>query len=310
MKYLLILIIICFMLLIISLFMLCFSLKRDFIIKPKVEIGNGNIDRETFDLFYIGDKNAQQRFDYLSQKIEIISDDNLKLKAWFIKNNTHKYIILCHGYGGDHKDMTVSALEYYDEGFNTLSPDARAHGESQGNFKGMGYLEREDMKKWIDYIIKNDSKAEIVLYGVSMGAATVMMSMCYYHPSNIKCVIEDCGYGCVWDQFNSVISSSYHIPSFPILNITSFLSKLICKYDFKETSIYEKIKENEVPCLFIHGDLDDFVPYRFMNELYDNNLGPKEKYTVHEASHALSKIIDSEGYKTVIRSFIKKYISD
>lgn len=310
MKYILILFILILIIFFISLFMLLFSLKRDFIIKPKVEIGNNDIDRETFDLCYIGDSKTQQRFERLSEEKEIISDDNLKLKAWFLKNDSHKYIIICHGYSGDHKDMIVSSLEYYDEGFNVLCPDARAHGESEGIFRGMGYLERKDIKKWMNTIIENDNQAQIVLYGVSMGAATVMMTMCYYHPENLKCVIEDCGYGSVWEQFKSVAISSYHMPSFPVINIASLLSKYICKYDFKQTSIYEKIKENEVPCLFIHGQEDDFVPYRFMDELYNNDSGPKEKYTVKGANHALSKIIDPEGYKKATRSFINKYISD
>ena len=310
MKYFLILTIIILVLLFISLFVLEFSLKRDFFIKLKVDIGNENIDRETFNSFFIGSEDIQARFNSLSEELQITSYDNLKLKAWFLKNNSHKYIILCHGYTGEHKDMVVPSLEFYDNGFNTLCPDSRAHGESEGKYRGMGYLERKDIKKWMDYIIEKDSKAQIVLYGISMGAATVMMSMCYYHPANLKCVVEDCGYGSVWEQFKSVSTSKFHVPSFPVLDIVSLLSKRICKYDFKETSIYELIKENKVPCLFIHGQEDDFVPYRFMNELYNNDLGPKEKFVVKSANHALSRIIDYEGYKDKINSFINKYISD
>lgn len=310
MKYLLILFSLLFILLLISLFMLYFSLRRDFSFKPKVKLENENVTPDDFNLSYIGDSSTQERFNKLSDILQIKSDDNLVLKAWFIKNKTHKYMILCHGYTGSHIDSAVTALEYYDNGFNTLCPDARAHGESEGKFRGMGYLERKDIKKWMDYIISMDDKAEIVLYGVSMGAATVMMSMCYYHPSNLKCVVEDCGYGSVWKQFEHVINSTYHICSFPILNIASLLSKLICKYDFKQTSIYEKIQDNEIPCLFIHGDKDDFVPYRFVNELYELDRGSKQKYIVAGASHAFSKVVDPNGYRKVMKNFIDKYISD
>lgn len=310
MKYLLILLLIIVILFLISLFMLLFSLKRDFIFKPEIEIGNDNIDRQEFDMQYIGDSKAQKRYEDLSEVLKITSDDGLKLKAWFLKNNSHKYIFLCHGYSGDHKDMTILSLEYYDTGFSVLCPDARAHGESEGNYRGMGYLERKDIKKWMEYIIEKDNKAQIVLYGISMGAATVLMSMCYYHPDNLKCVIEDCGYGSVWEQFASVANNTYHMPSFPIINMASILSKYICKYDFKETSVYEKLKDNKIPCLFIHGEDDDFVPYEFLDKLYNNDSGPKEKFVVKNANHALSKVIDPDGYQKVTRNFINEYISD
>lgn len=310
MKYLLlILIIIIIVLLVSSLFMLYFSLRRNFIFRPSIKIEAGDIKGNAIDLFYKGDIHTQNKFNKLSEELCITSDDNLKLKAWFIKNNTHKYMILCHGYTGCHKDSIVMALKYNDLGFNTLCPDARGHGESQGKFYGMGYLERKDIKKWMDLIISMDEKAEIVLYGVSMGAATVMTSMCYYHPSNLKCVVEDCGYGSLYEQFKNVLKNQYHIKYLPILDIASILSKLICKYSFLETSIYEKIKNNEVPCLFIHGDKDDFVPYRFVNELYDLNKGPKQIYIVKGAGHATSAILDNCGYYSKIKTFIDKYIS-
>lgn len=310
MKCLIILIILIAVLLLISLFMLYFSLRRDFIFKPKIKLGNKDISLKEFDAFNIGNKKDQDSFDEMSEELNIKSYDNLNLKAWFINNDTHKYMILCHGYSSDHRGMIKTALEYYYDGFGVLCPDARAHGKSQGKFRGMGYLERRDIKKWIDYILALDKEAQIVLYGISMGAATVMMSMCYYHPDNLKCVVEDCGYGSVWKQFKSVINSKYHIGTFPILNIASLLSRLICKYDFKQANIYESLANNEVPCLFIHGGGDDFVPFEFMDELYKLNKGPKEKLVVKGASHAFSKIVDPNGYRKTMKEFINKYISD
>lgn len=46
-----------------------------------------------------------------------------------------------------------------------------AHGNSEGQYIGMGWLDRKDMLKWIDYVISLDKNAQIALYGESMGGA-------------------------------------------------------------------------------------------------------------------------------------------
>ena len=45
---------------------------------------------------------------------------------------------------------------------------------SEGDYIGMGWDERLDIIDLINYIIDVDKDSEIVLFGVSMGAATVM----------------------------------------------------------------------------------------------------------------------------------------
>ena len=65
----------------------------------------------------------------------------------------------------------------------------------------MGWLDREDILRWIDFILADDPQAEIVVHGISMGAATTMMTAGEDTPENVKVFIEDCGYTSVWDVF-------------------------------------------------------------------------------------------------------------
>lgn len=87
------------------------------------------------------------------------------------------------------------------EGYNVLSISQRAHNKSEGETISMGYYESDDLLDWIQYIVKRDPDCSIVLYGVSMGAATVMMTLGKDIPRNIKAAIEDCGYTSAWDEF-------------------------------------------------------------------------------------------------------------
>ena len=79
-------------------------------------------------------------------------------------------------------------------GFTVLMPGLRGHGESTGHYIGMGWHNRLDMLRWIDEIVRDDPEAEIVLFGISMGGATVMMTSGEALPPNVKVIVEDCGY--------------------------------------------------------------------------------------------------------------------
>ena len=75
-----------------------------------------------------------------------------------------------------------------------LTPDLRACGDSEGDFVGMVWLDRKDVLNWIDWITERDPDAQIVLYEISMGAATTMMTAGENTPDQVTVFIEDCGY--------------------------------------------------------------------------------------------------------------------
>lgn len=256
-----------------------------------------------------GSKEDIKWFDDNAKETYITSKDGLKLHAFSIENEgSHKYMIVCHGYTSKAHDMTASSKRFFDMGFSILAPDARAHGESEGNIRGMGWLEKEDILLWIDEIIKADKKAEIALYGISMGGATVMMVSGEELPENVKCIIEDCGYSSVWDEFHVQIKEMLHLPSFPFLNVASVVTDLRAGYSFTEASATEQVKKCKIPMLFIHGDSDTFVPYKMLDIVYEAATCEKEKLIVPGASHAMSSAVDPDLYWETVGNFIDVYM--
>ena len=81
--------------------------------------------------------------------------------------DTHRWAICVHGYHDTHEAMGAIGLHYHQEGWNVLMPDQRGHGESEGDYVGWGYDERLDLVGWINYILRRDPDAEILLHGVS-----------------------------------------------------------------------------------------------------------------------------------------------
>lgn len=105
--------------------------------------------------------------------------------------DTHRWAIVLHGYRGDHTGVLNLAMPYYEAGYQVIAPDLRACGDSDGDYVGMGWLDREDILRWIDFILADDPQAEIVVHGISMGAATTMMTAGEDTPENVKVFIED-----------------------------------------------------------------------------------------------------------------------
>ncbi|MBQ8999429.1 MAG: alpha/beta hydrolase [Clostridium sp.] len=240
----------------------------------------------------------------------ITSSDNLKLHSYQIKNETssNKWVITVHGYTSEGINMSSYAKKYYDNGYNVLIPDLRAHGLSEGDYIGMGWDDRLDIISWINYILNEDPNAEIILHGVSMGAATVLMTSGEEIPSNVKAIVADCGYTSVWDEFAYQLDDLFSLPEFPILNVSSIVAKIRAGYFLGEASSIDQVKKSKTPILYIHGDQDDFVPYYMMEELYNATSSEKEMLTIKGAEHAKASEVDPETYWTTVNNFINKYI--
>lgn len=240
----------------------------------------------------------------------ITSQDGLKLHSYQVKNqsSSNKWVITVHGYTSEGINMSSYAKKYYDNGYNILIPDLRSHGLSEGNYIGMGWDDRLDIISWINYILDENPNAEIVLHGISMGAATVLMTSGEEIPSNVKAIIADCGYTSVWDEFAYQLDDLFSLPEFPILNVSSIVAKIRAGYFLGEASSIEQVKKSKTPILYIHGDQDDFVPYYMMEELYNATNSEKEMLTIEGAEHAKASEVDPETYWTTINNFINKYI--
>ena len=240
------------------------------------------------------------------------SHDGLKLHALYLpqQSESHKYAVLCHGYGSIPLFMGRSAVHFYDMGFNILAPAARAHEQSEGRYASMGWLERRDIVAWVDTLVEQDPEAQIILYGISMGGATVMMTAGEADLApNVKCIIEDCGYTSVWDEFAGQLDELFGLPTFPVLDAASLVTQARAGFGFKEASAVEQLKKTALPMLFIHGEDDTFVPYWMLDVVYDACAsGEKECLSIPGAVHGEASWEDPELYWSTVEAFLEKYI--
>lgn len=240
----------------------------------------------------------------------INSFDNLKLHGLFINNNTNKTIICVHGYKAKDGlyDFGMSAKFLNSLGYNLLFVDNRAHGLSQGKYIGFGVLDSIDVNSWIDYLVTNMNQETIILYGMSMGEATVMNAASNSDSSPdsspIKAIVADCGFASGYDEVAYQIKKMYHLPSFPLVPISNILLKLLAKYSLKDKEAYKSIKNYHNNLLIIHGGKDHFVPTSDAYKIFDNATCHKKLLIVPGASHAKSYLKDTELYEKTFREFL------
>lgn len=246
------------------------------------------------------------------ENIDLTNNRGYTLKGYFLpaKEKSKKFVLFAHGYRSDHMGDPANFERYYHEkGYNFMSVDHTAAGDSQGDFVGFDYHESNDMLSWVNYLITRFGEdISIVLHGVSMGGATVCQ-MASRVPSQVKLIISDCAYTSAEDIFTYVASSAgvKHITS-AVLKLFNGLNKALAKFDLAETDVRESVKNAKAPMLFVHGKIDDFVPVEMGYELYDICTSDKELFIVDDAYHAQSIMVANEEYKAKIDKWLERCV--
>lgn len=241
-------------------------------------------------------------------------DGDGEMSAYFIPakdGNKEKAVVISHGYKGNGETMSSYAKMFYDLGFNVLLPDDRAHGQSAGRYISFGWLDRLDYQEWLKRVVNRlGNQVKIVLFGVSMGGATVEMMSGEKLPPQVKCIIADCGYSSIKDELAYLLKKQYHLPEYPIYPLVSTISRHRLGFYLGDVSSTEQLAKNKLPIFFIHGEKDDYVPSYMALENYQATKAPKDLWIVDNATHAESFWINPQDYLDHVVHFLKEYFDN
>ena len=284
--------------LLLGLYLYRYSLSR----KSKLK---RSIERNSKDYF----KDMKLDVDYFNKDfktLNVTSLDNLKLFGYYKDNNGQKLVILVHGFGGTHIDMTNYSKLFEEKGYDILAIDVRAHGKSEGDFVSLGLYEQEDLKLWINEVLKIKQSYKIVLFGLSLGASTVCLSTTEL-PNNVVLAIEDSGFDNAWKEVEHIFKKT-NLKMKIFLKIFYHFMKVTKGVDLKKIDVTSNLRKSKIPILFIHGGNDYFVPSSMVYNLYDAvPQTRKELFVCKDASHVMSYSIATTKYRRIVKSFLEKY---
>ncbi|GAF39187.1 hypothetical protein JCM14202_1032 [Agrilactobacillus composti DSM 18527 = JCM 14202] len=239
------------------------------------------------------------------------TDVNNRVHAYFVPNpkNKTKVALIAHGYKGDATSMAASAKLFFDDGYTVLMPDDRSHGLSSGKYINFGWLDRLDYLQWLQKILERmGPDIQIVLYGISMGGATVMMMSGDDLPHQVKAIIEDCGYASVEEELTYQLKHFFNLPKYPLMPVVSSINKIVLGFTLEHGSAVAQLHKNKTPIFFIHGEKDNYVPTSMCFENFQATSAPKDMWIVPNATHAKSYWTAPKEYTQRIKRFLCQYV--
>ena len=243
------------------------------------------------------------------EKFCITSFDGLKLYGKYYEHTPGAPIeLMFHGYRGNaERDLSGAVQRCFSLGRSVLIVDQRTSGSSEGNVISFGINESRDCLAWVNFMVEHFGKdVKIILTGISMGASTVMMASAMELPPNVVSALADCGYTSAKDIITKVMREM-HLPPRLLYPFVKLGAKLFGHFDLEETSPIEAMKNCRIPIIFIHGETDDFVPCDMSRANYEACVAPKKLFTVPDAGHGMSYLLDNDGYFKALREFSEEY---
>ncbi len=254
------------------------------VIKPQKEKTSWDKTRELlFGFNAVKQKNIAP--DSSFKTVYLRTKDNLQLEAWLINvPNAKGTVALFHGHGGKKSGVLKEAYAFQQRGYNTLLLDFRAHGNSEGNTCTIGYKEAEDVKLAYDYLQQQGEK-NIILWGISLGAATITKAIHDYGIAPQKIILE-----MPFGSLPAAVEGRVKIMGLPVQPLSMMLTfwggveNGFWAFNVKPSGYAKKI---QCPVLLQHGTNDPRVTVTETKEIFDNIASQKKwveySYSAHES---------------------------
>lgn len=209
------------------------------------------------------------------------------LHAWWVPNpRSRRVMLFCHGNYGNISYNTDRIRFHHAQGCSVLAFDYRGYGLSSGPVPTEANI-FADADAALNYLTneRRVSPDNIVVSGHSIGGA-VAIDLASHHPEIDRLIVESS-----FTTMRDAVEAKAFYRLFPI--------KILLTEPFASL---HKVKELQMPVLYVHGDQDFDVPARFSRQLYAATPGPKQIFIARGADHNMDTLA-GETYATVLQSF-------
>ncbi|MCQ2418861.1 MAG: alpha/beta hydrolase [Clostridia bacterium] len=262
-----------------------------------------SIDRQRYD--------ARKTLEAMpSARWEMTAEDGTVLVAHYVPTeNAVRTVILFHGWRSTWaRDFGMHTQMLQNAGCELLFVEQRAHGESGGKYIGFGGLEHRDCLQWIRFFTEKRKKAlPIYLFGVSLGAATVLMASGKLEKGSVRGIIADSGFTSPADIVEKVMEQKKAVAPHFFTHLLNLWTTTRAGFSMTKNSTIRAMKTNTTPILFVHGKKDDFVPIEMTMESYAACNAEKRLLLVDGSPHAKAFIVAPETYEKTIKEFFGEH---
>lgn len=235
------------------------------------------------------------------QEVELVTEDNVKLSAWYTPSQNGAVILVAHGFGGTRSEAFYELFASH--GYGVVAWDFRVHGKSEGEVSTFGYNEALDTKAALDFALAQPGVEHIGAWGGSMGGVTVIRAAARY--PEIKAVVADSPFATLEDEAKLVFQ-------FPVTRW------LVQYFAGKETGLsFDLVRPvddiariSPRPVFIIQGLADTAVPVDSAQRLYDAASDPRTLWLEEDVPHVSMYGFHKEEYIERVIGFFDKYLLD
>lgn len=217
------------------------------------------------------------------ETVFLTTKNGLRLEGWYQHfQNSKGTVALFHGHGGNKSGVVAEAHEFIKMGYNVFLLDFRAHGNSEGNTCTIGFNEAEDVKLTYDYI-RNKGEKNIVLWGISLGAASITRCISEYdcHPGKI---ILELPFGSIQEAVKARFRMM-GLPSQPFATLLTFWGGVENGFWAFNNKPSEYVKKIACPVLLQFAQNDIRVSQKEREDIFNNITAPKQMVIYENSSH-------------------------
>jgi pimeloyl-ACP methyl ester carboxylesterase len=246
--------------------------------------------------------------------VEFTAADGVRLSGWLLASRErHVTIVFSHGLFRSRRELLERAVDLWRLGYGALLYDARNHGDSGAAHVTLGYDERQDAEAAVRFLRdENHTSDKIVLFGISMGAATALLAAA--ETPEVAAVISDSSYLNFKDTSDHHIRLFLHLPAFPLANEIRGLMQWRGKFDGDKLDALDAVRRlGDRPAMFIAAAHDPRMPPDIAEKLYGASAASKRKLLVIDGPgsevHGHAYQADPQRYVSEVAAFLKDALS-
>lgn len=198
------------------------------------------------------------------RRIQVRSDDGTALAGRMIPGTKRlrPWVLMLHDFEGSWRDSLAFSRIYAAHDCNIMLVDMRAHGESEGEWTGSGWLDRRDVIAWCSWIIaRTGEETQIIIHGIGMGATAALFAAEEKDfPIQVRAIVSDSAYTDTWNATALRFGKGFAKPQ-PMLDLYRIiLKKSKGGYDLGTGNILPSIQSISTPLFIMHGEKDACTP--------------------------------------------------
>jgi fermentation-respiration switch protein FrsA (DUF1100 family) len=212
------------------------------------------------------------------------AEDGVKLHGWYVPSEEAVGTLLFfHGNAGNITHRLENIFFLHHLKLNVFIFDYRGFGRSEGDPDEEGI--QLDAQAAYDTALAQPgvSPSSLFIFGRSLGGPFASYTASKNPAAGL--ILES-------TFTNAVDMADKMLPFIPGWTISA------------ELNTQENVANLKIPKLFIHGTMDNLIPYTMGRELYKNAAEPKEFYSIIGAGHNNTFQVGGEKYFDTIKDFV------